>query len=144
MFWHLGVGRGCLEDPGGSALLRLSQFLKIKRLAFPQAFHMQTSRSLGHTPNHLLIGSLTWATLCQLSSSAFEAWSLTKWLTLWMKEWMKTCKMVGRQVKFPKLSGHRLTYFIDKVHFFPPQFNISEIRMGLNKDSILKWLTTWQ
>lgn len=44
----------------------------------------------------------------------------------------------GRQVKFPKLSGHRLTYFIDKVHFFPPHFNISEIRMGLNKDSILK------
>lgn len=55
-----------------------------------------------------------------------------------MNERMNENMQDGRQVKFPKLSGHRLTYFIDKVHFFPPHFNISEIRMGLNKDSILK------
>ena len=74
----LTSGGGGLEDPGGNVLPRLSQFLKIQRLAFPEAFHMQTNWSWRHTPNHLLTGSLTWATLCQPSSSAFEAWSFNK------------------------------------------------------------------
>lgn len=112
------TSQGGLEDPGWSALPRLSQFLKIKRLAFPQAFHMQTNRSWGHTPNHLLIGSLTWAILpalvISLCSLEFNKMNDS------VNEWMNENTQDGRQVKFPKLSGHRLTYFIDKVHSPPP------------------------